>query len=84
MAKKKTEWQKLVSKYGVAGAKKRYKKGRKSTASASKKPSKKRASVKRLTEKNCEAIKTHTVSKGYRMTRRKRGTGMGKRRTTKY
>jgi hypothetical protein len=145
MAKKLSEWQKLVKKHGVAKAKKLYKKPKRKTttrkrrttkkgdttlkgkkayskakkksstgkkltgwnlfvkkhkgsgkslkqlsamykrgasASSKKKPTKSSGRAKRLTASNCEAVKTHTVSKGYRMTARKRKAG--KRRTTKY
>ena len=53
-----------------------------SKGTAKVKPSKSKARAKRLTPANCEAVKTHSVAKGYKMTLRKRKAG--KRRTNAY
>ena len=66
-----------------------YKKGSKASSkrvakpvSAKAKPSKSKGKLKRLTASNCEAVKTHTVTKGYSMSARKRKAG--KKRTSAY
>ena len=83
--KKLSGWNLFVKKHKGSGKDlkqlaKMYKGG--SSASSKKKPTKASGKAKRLTPANCEAVKGYTVSKGYRMTARKRKAG--KRRTTKY
>ena len=81
-------WQKFVKAHKGKGftlkqLSAKYKKGSSvSKGTAKVKPSKSKARAKRLTPANCEAVKTHSVAKGYKMTLRKRKAG--KRRTTAY
>ena len=81
-------WQKFVKAHKGKGLtlkqlSAKYKKGSSvSKGTAKVKPSKSKARAKRLTPANCEAVKTHSVAKGYKMTLRKRKAG--KRRTNAY